>query len=146
WVRVDNPDRGGDLEALGPHFLGRLLEYRVDDPRGSTLTRGRAWLNDQGAFDFSFVLPSHVNLGLARVELELVGTALRPLRGTRTDRVFSIQDFRKPEYAVETRLSEGPHLVGEEAVATVNASYYAGGALPGAPVQWKIEQTSTSFR
>src|SRR5690606_10170990 len=53
--------------------------------------------------------------------------------------------FRKPEYEVRAELGEGPHFAGDDVVATVTASYYAGGGLPDAPVTWTVEQRSTSF-
>ena len=36
--------------------------------------------------------------------------------------------------------SEGPHLVGGAATVTVTAAYYAGGALPGAEVSWRVDR------
>lgn len=46
---------------------------------------------------------------------------------------------------MRAELGEGPHFAGDDVVATVTASYYAGGGLPDAPVTWTVEQRSTSF-
>ena len=46
----------------------------------------------------------------------------------------------------EGAASEGPFLVGGAATVTVSASYYAGGALPGAEVTWRVSATPGHFR
>ena len=48
---------------------------------------------------------------------------------------FQIEEFRRPEFEVTAQASQGPFLVGGGGDVTVNAKYYAGGPLPGAPVQ-----------
>ena len=41
--------------------------------------------------------------------------------------------------------SEGPHFVGESAIVTTAAKYYAGGGLPNAEVNWSIDRSDGSF-
>ena len=59
---------------------------------------------------------------------------------------FQIQEFRRPEFEVSATANDGMHLIGEPQRATVKAAYYAGGALTGAPVRWRVvgEQRSRS--
>jgi hypothetical protein len=47
---------------------------------------------------------------------------------------------------VKAAASEGPYLAGGSATVTVAASYYAGGALPGAEVGWNVVARAGSFR
>ena len=56
-----------------------------------------------------------------------------------------MQEFRRPEFEVTARSSEGPHLVGKHAVATLSASYYSGGGLPDAPVNWTVTRSTVGF-
>lgn len=142
WVRVEEWVRGGGLSLASTEALGEGIQYRVFDPRRVELASGRLAVDERGGFDFSFELPKNSNLGRAQVELDLVGSSLR---STKLSHAFSIQSFRKPEFEVKTRLSEGPHFAGGEAIASTHASYYAGGGLPGAPIQWSIRQGPASF-
>lgn len=141
WIRRAEMGRGGDLVALA-NAANKGVAFTVRDPRGAELTTGRAVLDDQGSFDFAFKLPGNANLGSANVELKLDDSSIS---NTHAYHAFSIQEFRKPEFEVKTSVSDGPNLVGGHAIATVTASYYAGGGLPNAPANWTITRSTTSF-
>ena len=141
WVRASGVSRGGDISGI-PGIAGKRVPFKVTDPRGAEIASGTANADDQGAFDLSFKLPSNANLGQGNLHLDLEGVGLV---GTSHYHGFSIQEFRRPEFEVNARVSEGPHYVGGFAVATVTASYYAGGGLPSAPVNWSITRKTTSF-
>lgn len=141
WVRRVDYGRGGDLGAIDA--AGKEVAFVVRDPRGAELTKGSAIADAQGSFDFAFKLPGNANLGTANVQLTWPD---RTLTGTTDYHSFEIQEFRKPEFEVKTTTSEGPNFVGGHAVATVTASYYAGGGLPSAPVHWTVSRTTTSFQ
>lgn len=141
WVRRDDLTLGGGLALERPADRRAAVEYHVTDPRGAGLVSGQVPLSPQGSFDLSFTIPASANLGKAKLRLVPIG--LRGASGA--EHSFEVAEFRKPEFLVKTNLSEGPHFVGEHAVATVDATYYAGGGLPDAPVEWTVEQTSASF-
>jgi uncharacterized protein YfaS (alpha-2-macroglobulin family) len=140
FVRKLAQGRGGDVE-LPKEFSGKSVSFLARDPRGAEIGKGSAALDDQGGFDLSFKLPGNANLGTGRVELDL----LSPLSGSYYSHNFEIQEFRRPEFEVSARTSEGPHFVGEHAVATLTASYYSGGGLPDAPVTWNVTRSTGSF-
>ncbi|MHC4390664.1 MAG: alpha-2-macroglobulin family protein, partial [Planctomycetota bacterium] len=94
-------------------------------------------------FDFEAALPKNANLGWARVELSAIGAD--DANGIRTNHNFQIQEFRRPKFEVTAKGSQGPHLVGASAEVTVSAKYFAGGALPGAPVNWSVNASPASF-
>ncbi|MEM9453838.1 MAG: alpha-2-macroglobulin family protein [Myxococcota bacterium] len=136
WLRIVDPAKGGDVAGL--HRLGnerRQVKYRLRDSQGNEVAKGKLELNAFGAFDASLALPDTMNLGYSSVELELVGSTLDN-RGHWHQ--FRVEEFRRPEYEVSARLSEGPHQVGEHAVATVDADYFAGGGLANAEVMWRV--------
>jgi uncharacterized protein YfaS (alpha-2-macroglobulin family) len=141
WVRRAGASRGGDLDAI-PEVLGKSVSFKVRDPRYAEIGTGTAKVDDHGGFDASFKLPGNANLGNAYVELVLEGVGLY---GTTSSHPFQIQEFRRPEFEVTAKSSEGPHFVGEHAIATVNAAYYSGGGLPDAPVQWRVTRSTGSF-
>lgn len=141
WIRRAGVSRGGDLDAI-PQVAGKEVTFKVRDPRYAEIGTGTTSVDEQGGFDLAFKLPANANLGGASVELSLSGTGLY---GTSTSHPFQVQEFRRPEFEVTAKSSEGPHYVGEHAVATVNAAYYSGGGLPDAPVEWHVTRSTTSF-
>jgi uncharacterized protein YfaS (alpha-2-macroglobulin family) len=141
WIRRAGLSRGGDLDAI-PDVNGKTVTFKVRDPRYAEIGTGTTKVDESGGFDLAFKLPANANLGNARVELAVEGVGLS---GTTTSHGFQIQEFRRPEFEVTAKTSEGPHYVGEFATATVNAAYYSGGGLPDAPVQWRVTRSTTSF-
>jgi uncharacterized protein YfaS (alpha-2-macroglobulin family) len=141
WIRRAGLSRGGDLDAI-PQVAGKEVTFKVRDPRSAEIGTGTTMVDEQGGFDVVFKLPGNANLGNAFVELSVAGTSLY---GTTTSHPFQVQEFRRPEFEVTAKSSEGPHYVGEHAVATVNAAYYSGGGLPDAPVEWHVTRSTTSF-
>jgi uncharacterized protein YfaS (alpha-2-macroglobulin family) len=141
WLRRAGLSRGGDLDAI-PDVNGKTVTFKVRDPRYAEIGTGTTKVDENGGFDLAFKLPGNANLGNARVELTVEGVGLS---GTTTSHGFQIQEFRRPEFEVTAKTSEGPHFVGEFATATVNAAYYSGGGLPDAPVSWRVTRSTTSF-
>lgn len=140
WLRVveQRPDGGLRLpeKAFG-------IRYSVVDSRGNTLTEGEGALAGLGGFDLAFTLPDTPNLGQATVQFSLTGPA-----GMSTGRhvhSFQIQEFRTPEFEVSS--SFGPERVyaGDTLLARASAAYYAGGALPGAPVSWSVSANAANY-
>ncbi|HEX6764244.1 MAG TPA: Ig-like domain-containing protein, partial [Polyangiaceae bacterium] len=142
WLRIASAGKKGDVAPLpaGKHSL----KYRVNDPVSNKIGEGTTDVDPDGGFSFAFDLPKNANLGGASVMLELVGPA-----GGRDDRryyhSFKIEEFRRPEFEVNAETTEGPHFVGNHAIATLRATYYAGGSLPDSDVRWNVSATDASF-
>jgi alpha-2-macroglobulin len=133
WIRAIDPRKGGDVKGV-PAKL-REVDWTLSDSQGNQVAKGRLALNAFGAFDTSIALPDTMNLGDASLVLTARGTSLP---GAETWHAVRVEEFRRPEYEVTTQLSEGPHVVGEHAVATVEAAYFAGGGLADAEVHWMV--------
>jgi hypothetical protein len=133
WVR--RMERGGPAlpAAGGP------VRWRVRDARGNELAKGTAALTALGGFDASFAVPAGANLGEAAVELD--GD-----EGSDGFLGFLVQEFRRPEYEVAVTADPGPHFVGGGADVVARASYFSGGGLPGAPVEWVVQTSPGFFR
>ncbi|MBK6693678.1 MAG: hypothetical protein IPG50_15940 [Myxococcales bacterium] len=134
WVRLQKNEIGGDLAAAG----AKSLSFKANDPRGSKITEGKAVIDESGGFDFAFKLAKDANLGTGRVELRLDN-------GHYGSHAFQVQEFRRPEFEVGVSVAGGPHLVGEHAVATVAARYFAGGGLPAAETRWLVKGQAARF-
>ncbi len=141
WVRRAGMNRGGDLDAI-QNVAGSTVSYRIRDPRWAEIGTGSATLDEHGAFDFAYKIPNNANLGDARIELNLNSGGVS---NSSTTHVFQIQEFRRPEFEVTARSTEGPQFVGKHAITTLNASYYSGGGLPDAPVSWSVTRSTVGF-
>ncbi|MBX3220823.1 MAG: hypothetical protein KF795_09905 [Labilithrix sp.] len=141
WLRRAGLERDGDLDAI-PDIAGKSVRYRIRDPRWAELGSGTAKVDEFGSFDLAYKLPGNTNLGTAQIELELDGVSLS---SSRWQHRFEVQEFRRPEFEVTARSSEGPHFVGRHAIATLSAAYYSGGGLPDAPVKWNVTRRATAF-
>lgn len=136
WLRLFEAGEKGGIGAL-PAGSVRQLRYQVVGPRGNELKKGEVQVDRFGGFDLRFDLPKTPNLGWASVRFITEADPGRVNEGSYEHR-FQIQEFRRPEFEVTASASEGPHLVGGHATMTVNASYFAGGPLPNAPVRWLV--------
>ena len=98
-----------------------------------------------GGFDFSFTIPETVNLGYAQIYLNALGN-LSGLDGNSFNHSFQIQEFRRPEFEVNAKNeTTGPYFAGGQALLSVEAKYYAGGALPNADVNWQVTTTPGTY-
>jgi uncharacterized protein YfaS (alpha-2-macroglobulin family) len=141
WIRRIGGGKTGDVEMLGGG-AGPAVTYTLRDSRGNEITKGTAPLNALGGFDTKFKLPATMNLGNAYVQFDAPNATVS---GTTTQHYFQVQEFRRPEFEVTTQASEGPFFVKGHAETTVAASYYAGGGLPNAEVNWRVTSTPTNF-
>ncbi|HEX6124590.1 MAG TPA: alpha-2-macroglobulin family protein [Pyrinomonadaceae bacterium] len=140
YIRRVTAGKLGDIEGLGDAASG--LAWSVKDPRNNEIASGTGNLNAFGAFDFKFILPDNANLGFARIDL----STKSGLPGDSYSHQFQIQEFRRPEFEVRTKVeSEAPHFVGGRADLSVEAKYYAGGGLANAETNWTVTATPTNY-
>jgi uncharacterized protein YfaS (alpha-2-macroglobulin family) len=142
WLRIAAAGKTGDVVPLPAGKHG--LSYRVRDPVSNTLVEGAAELDADGGFSLAFDVPKNANLGQAALELELRGPAAASAEH-RFHHAFRIEEFRRPEFEVSAETTQGPHLVGTHAIATLRAAYYAGGGLSDADVAWTVTASDVSF-
>ncbi|HEX5708410.1 MAG TPA: DUF6049 family protein, partial [Pyrinomonadaceae bacterium] len=139
WLRRVGAGKMGDIGALAG--AAETVSYSLRDSRGNEIAKGTAVLNLLGGFDFALKLPPTMNLGQAYIQLQAVGGSGVYGGGTNHGHTFQVQEFRRPEFEVTAKASEGPHFIGSHAQATVSASYYAGGGLPNSTVVWNVTAT-----
>ncbi|MGE3467134.1 MAG: MG2 domain-containing protein, partial [Pyrinomonadaceae bacterium] len=140
YIRKVTAGKLGDVAGLGDAASG--LTWSAKDPQNNEIAKGTANLNAFGAFDFKFKLPDNVNLGYARIDLSTSSS----LAGSTTGHQFQIQEFRRPEFEVTSKVeTEAPHFVGGNAMLSVEAKYYAGGGLANADTNWTVTATPTNY-
>ena len=143
WMRRIERGPEGDV-GLFPEGAVRSLDYTVRDSSNNLVALGDISVNALGGFHFQFELPENVNLGYAYIELRSAYGGSDEDEA-RYGHVVQIQEFRRPEYDVSATVSQGPHIAGGHALATVSASYFAGGPLPSADVDWNVEAATGSY-
>ncbi|MEO8703659.1 MAG: Ig-like domain-containing protein, partial [Kofleriaceae bacterium] len=142
WLRTIDHGKNGDV---GP-MLGSVTNvvYRVTDSRGNEIVKGSAPVSITGGWDTRFTLPKTPNLGYTNIQLSAQGNTVWDGQGEYSHQI-RVEEFRRPEFEVSAAASQGPFIVGQSGDVTVSAKYYSGGPLPGAPVQWNVTASQTSF-
>lgn len=140
WLRSRTGGLRGGL-AL-PAGAAQELRYTLQDSQGNKLLTGTRSVDALGGFDLALTLPKTPNLGYANLELTVTRGAMK---GQSWSHGLQIQEFRRPEYEVKTRVNEGPHLVGGHADLTVSAQYFSGGPLANAEVAWQVSANPGSY-
>ncbi|MCU0757081.1 MAG: Ig-like domain-containing protein [Xanthomonadales bacterium] len=142
WMRHLEMATRGDVQLLAPQPRG--VGWVLYDFSGVELGRGSARVSALGGFDFAIDLPATPTLGQAQLHLTAEGITT-PGPTQTWHHYFEIQEFRRPEYEVSARVDTGPFRVGEQAMLSVAANYYAGGGLSGAPVEWSVTANPTRY-
>jgi uncharacterized protein YfaS (alpha-2-macroglobulin family) len=136
WIRKVGGGPGGDV--MGWSGEAGKVTYALRDGQGNEVAKGEAAINRLGGFDATLALPKTMNLGYATLTLS-AGTL-----GS-TSHTIQVQEFRRPEFEVTARPSDGPYFVGEKATVAVAASYYAGGGLGNAETTWLVTAQPGQF-
>ncbi|HKP67730.1 MAG TPA: alpha-2-macroglobulin family protein [Pyrinomonadaceae bacterium] len=140
YIRYVTGGKLGDVQALGD--LARGVSWSVRDARDNEIAKGTSNLNAFGAFDLKFKLPDNANLGYTRIDF----TTDSKVDGRSYSHQFQIQEFRRPEFEVATKVeSAAPHFVGGKADLSVEAKYYSGGGLANAETNWTVTANPTSY-
>ncbi len=139
WVRAIPIAKGADLTLPAP---GQVVSYNFRDARGVELAKGSVSLNAFGALHLHLPIPPTANSGDAYIDLSFTdsdGVAARTLHRAK------IEAFRRPEFTLDTQASTPTLIAGQSLEASTLASYFAGGALPHAPCEWRAWGYSASF-
>lgn len=125
-VRVDDDAQYSLPSRDGPYQLV------ITNARGQSLKRETMTLDDFGSFEGSIDLPVDAPLGDYSVGIQI---STRRNYQVAWD-VFSVAEFRKPEFLVDLTTDRSTYVTGDTIAATTSASFFFGGALEGAKVDW----------
>ncbi|MBI3929870.1 MAG: Ig-like domain-containing protein [Armatimonadetes bacterium] len=141
WLRRWGAGPRGDISGLRGEVS--RMSWTVTDSQGNEVLKGETPVTADGGFHLDFTLPKTVNLGYTH--LGLTAGPSGDMGSSSYNHSFQVQEFRRPEFEVSARVSPEASIVGESAVATVEARYYAGGGLPAAPVSWVVTTSPGSY-
>jgi hypothetical protein len=143
WIRTVGGEKDGDVDPWSRPLT--TLSWTLKDSQGNEVGKGRGEVNPFGAFEATLKLPPTMNLGTAALHLRAHPPG-ETQAGHDHVHAFEVQEFRRPEFEVDVQVAGGPHFVGGHAVATVTASYFAGGALGASEVAWQASATPGHYR
>uniref|UniRef100_A0A7S4FM98 Alpha-2-macroglobulin domain-containing protein n=1 Tax=Eutreptiella gymnastica TaxID=73025 RepID=A0A7S4FM98_9EUGL len=110
-----------------------------DPGSGQPIWKQVVTTSEYGTFYAEIPLPTECGLGWYGVSCEMG-------EGGHHYHEFQVQEFRRPEFNVSCTAPSGPPLVtGGSAIVAVHASYFAGGPLTQANVEWTVDSQKTTF-
>jgi len=134
----------GDLSI--PALRKKRVTWTIINSRGQEMGKGSSSVNSLGSFHDSFKLPEDAELGHCYIHFETHLKAENPDEETSANYHFQIQEFRTPEFEVQTKNTlPGPYFQDESIGWKARASYYAGGGLSDAQTHWSIKAGKTSY-
>jgi uncharacterized protein YfaS (alpha-2-macroglobulin family) len=139
WVRRWQAGPKGDVVGMKGEVSS--LSWTLNDSAGNQVLQGTTRVSPEGGFNLDFTLPKTINLGYTNLYL----SASSSLSNASTSHSIQVQEFRRPEFEVGAHVWPDSAVIGGSATATVEAKYYAGGGLPGAPVSWNVTTSPGSY-
>ena len=112
------------------------IEARLYDSRGNLITTTPHTIDEFGMLSGDFVLGDEPPLGTYKVHLRIGPEATAET----FIQEFSVEEYRKPEYAVEVASTVDYVIQGEEIPLTLSADYFFGQPVADADVTLKIYQ------
>jgi uncharacterized protein YfaS (alpha-2-macroglobulin family) len=121
----------------------KKLGYDIIDPRGEKVASGEAQLNEYGTFSSELPLTSAMPLGSYTITFRTVGEKSEQVD---TAQFFQLEEYKLPEFRVAvTTPAKKLYRLGDTVEATIDASYYFGGAVANASVEVVVHE-ETLFR
>ena len=118
-----------------PAPQGKSITVTLRDPDGKGVFTGEFVTDDWGCVYGSISLSADARLGT--YELFVDGFA-----SGRS--VFSVQDYRKPDFQVRVTTDRAAYVTGDRVRARVEARYFLGLPLKNAPIEYRVYETLRS--
>ena len=115
------------------------ITVRIDDPEGKELYNERLDLSDMGTLFGELPLDEEAPLGTYYLQMQDSD------RDFYASASFMLAEYRKPEFQVDVTTDRDAYLNGDTIHAVVEASYYFGGAVANAQVNWNVLSAEYGF-
>lgn len=122
----------------------REVACTVQDPFEKPFFKTTAEVDEFGGFAFDIETKEEASLGPYAIAVEIPGEKPGD-KGGRVHETFRLEAFRAAEFEVGLRTIRESYVFGEEFRGEVAASYLAGGAMAGRPVDWHLRLEDTPF-
>ncbi|CAG0936630.1 Alpha-2-macroglobulin [Thermoflexales bacterium] len=131
--------------AIDPNL--KSIDILIYDSQGKQVYTGTQALNDYGTFSFDFALDGEAALGGYSIQAQIPVTrpgqdmpSVQYYNGT-----FVVAEYRRPEFQVSVTAVKDEVLQGETVEVEVEATYFFGGAVGEAPVNWSATASDYYF-
>ena len=120
-----------------------VVEYEINDPRGTKVTAGKATLNSFGSAWGSLELGEELTLGEYQIQFWDNGRT----RSIGSAKLFRLEEYKLPEFKVQVKTPEQDgkkkaFRLGEKVEVEIQANYYFGGPVSNASVEVVLYQNS----
>jgi len=124
--------RADDDAAYSLPPTDATFQIAIVNARGQQVRQDSAHPNEFGSFAGSFVLPSDAPTG--NYTVNIMYTRGNPWNVASNS--FLVAEFRKPEFQVSVAAGKASYVDGDTIDAQATASFFFGGAVSGAGVEW----------
>ena len=119
----------------------QVVEYEINDPRGTKITAGKATLNSFGSSWGSLELGEQLPLGEYSIQFWAAGRSY----SIGTAKLFRLEEYKLPEFKVQVKTPEQngkkkAFRVGEKVEVEIQSDYYFGGPVSNASVEVVVYQ------
>ncbi|HXM34988.1 MAG TPA: MG2 domain-containing protein, partial [Pyrinomonadaceae bacterium] len=119
----------------------KVVEYQINDPRGTKVSEGKATLNNFGSAWGTLELTEQLPLGEYNIQFWDQGRS----NNIGSARLFRLEEYKLPEFkvAVKTPEEDGKKKafrLGEKVEVNIQADYYFGGPVTNASVEVVVYQ------
>ena len=124
--------RGDDDATYTVPPADATFQITITNARGQQVRQDSAHPNEFGSFSGSFTLPSDAPTGNYFVNILYARGQQWGVAGNS----FLVAEFRKPEFEVNVTAGRASYVDGDTIDAKASASFFFGGGVAGAPVEW----------
>ncbi|MBI4878037.1 MAG: alpha-2-macroglobulin [Planctomycetes bacterium] len=126
WLGTPRYDREGPSD-----WAGREIALEILDPRDESVLAEKRCCDEYGGLEGSVGLGPGAALGVYTIQVD-----------DHYAGAFRVEEYKKPEFEVAVEAPAEPIALGERFTAVVKASYYFGGPVREAKVQYRVLRTS----
>ncbi|MBZ0306135.1 MAG: Ig-like domain-containing protein, partial [Anaerolineae bacterium] len=109
------------------------VPVKIYDPQGQVVYETVLPISEQGSFAGEFMLDQEAGLGYYRISAELASN-----QRSEFSLGFSVAEYVAPEFQVEATAAKDEVVQGETIQMNVESSYFFGGAVSNAVVEWSV--------
>jgi uncharacterized protein YfaS (alpha-2-macroglobulin family) len=120
------------------------LQFVMMNPRGQEVRREDVTTSAFGTFAGTFELPADATVGDYSISVQVKGS--ENYYNVITGNSFLVAEFRKPEFQVEVNTNRQSYVNGDTIDVRTEATYFFGGAVDDAPVEWSVLANPFSMR
>ena len=111
------------------------IDVLVRDDRGNVIHEETVTPNEHGTVNGQVALTKEATAGSYYLETRIHTGKTEPVMGGTG---FQVASYRKPEFEISVTPAQPAYVQGETVEVNIQASYFSGGPLAGAPVTWRI--------